>query len=146
MGDANVQELVTDEQIKSAYPVMSQLRDLDERSYLSLVDRMRKDRNYRLFAWQSEDDEIRAVAGIVVQTNLAHGRYAWLIDLVVDEPYRNEGIGTQLLAWLESWAEACGCNCLELPSGVSREAAHRFYERQGMEKFCFTFKKELEPG
>lgn len=145
MGESTVEELVTDADIKSAYSVMSQLRDLDERSYLSLVDQMRQERNYRLFAYRSATGVIRGVAGIVVQTNLAHGRYAWLIDLVVDEPHRSKGIGAELLDWLASWAAERGCNCLELPSGISREAAHQFYEREGMEKFCYTFIKDLDP-
>jgi hypothetical protein len=46
--------------------------------------------------------------------------------------------------YLERIREMRDCESLTLESGRWREDAHRFYEETlEMEKYCFTFKKEL---
>lgn len=60
------------------------------------------------------------------------GPRCWLEDIVVFSERRGEGIGAQLIAAAREWAEAHGCNHLELSSGIGRVDAHRFYEREGM--------------
>lgn len=142
MTDFDIVELTDESDLRWAYPVMKQLRLIDEAEFLELVDAMRDESGYQLFGGV-EDNEVRAVAGVVVRTNLYHGRHAWVHDLVVDETYRGAGYGSQLLSWLESWAEKQNCTCLELASGLWRKRAHSFYEKAGMEKYCLTFKKEL---
>lgn len=140
----SISELTTESDLRDAYPVMEQLRPIGEATFLRLVERMQDESGYRLFALrETEEREIRAVAGVVVQTNLYHGRHAWIHDLVVDRPYRGEGHGTHLLSWLESWAEENDCSCVELASGLWRDEAHGFYERAGMDKYCYTFKRDL---
>ena len=142
--DDELVELTGEAELREAYPVMEQLRPVGEEEFLELVDTMRDESGYQLFALRDgPDDEIRALAGIVVQTNLYHGKHAWVQDLVVDEPYRGEGYGTTVLAWVEEWAEERDCSCFELASGLWRDEAHRFYEQVGMEKYCYTFKKDL---
>lgn len=142
--DDELVELTGEDELREAYPVMDQLRPVGEERFLDLVATMREESGYRLFALRDGPaDEIRALAGVVVDTNLYHGKHAWVHDLVVDEPHRGEGYGTRVLSWVEAWAEERDCSCFELASGLWREEAHRFYEQVGMEKYCFTFKKDL---
>ncbi|MCL1829479.1 MAG: GNAT family N-acetyltransferase [Oscillospiraceae bacterium] len=56
---------------------------------------------------------------------------AEIINLIVDEHARNRGIGKELLTALEQIAKDNGCVRVEVDSGKHREAAHRFYEREG---------------
>jgi GNAT superfamily N-acetyltransferase len=60
------------------------------------------------------------------------GRCAELESMHVDEPYRNAGIGTQLLDAALQWARSQGCYRLQLTSNKVRTDAHRFYERHGL--------------
>lgn len=144
MENHDVEELTTEAELRAAYPVMEQLRPIGEDVFVSHVEQMQSESGYRLFALRSVDsDAVRALAGVTVQTNLYHGKHAWIHDLVVDEPHRGEGYGGQLLSWVESWADERDCSCVELASGLWRDDAHRFYEREGMEKYCYTFTKDL---
>jgi GNAT superfamily N-acetyltransferase len=142
MDHDNIAEITTEAELREAYPVMEQLRPVGEETFLEVVETMREESDYRLFALR-EDGAIRGLAGIVVEVNLYHGKHAWIHDLVVDEPYRGEGYGSRLLSWADQWAEARDCSCVELASGLWRDEAHAFYEDNGMEKYCYTFKKDL---
>jgi GNAT superfamily N-acetyltransferase len=52
-------------------------------------------------------------------------------EMVVDESYRERGIGAQLLARLLAVARRRGCRAVELKSAGHRADAHRFYQRHG---------------
>jgi GNAT superfamily N-acetyltransferase len=58
------------------------------------------------------------------------GQRVWVEDLAVHPDRRSLGIGKQLLDEAKQWARDRGANHLELDSADTREAAHRFYERE----------------
>ena len=60
----------------------------------------------------------------------------------VDE--RGSGLGAELMAWAEDQARALGCTLLQLTSDLTREGAHRFYERLGYTGTHLGFKKRLD--
>ena len=66
--------------------------------------------------------------------SIRYGRRTWLQDLVVDRAARGGGVGKALLAAAAEWARQRGCTHLALSSGWDRKDAHRFYEREGMER------------
>jgi GNAT superfamily N-acetyltransferase len=49
----------------------------------------------------------------------------------VDEGYRGQRVGEQLLKKVEQWAGEHGCYAVSVHSNVIRKDAHRFYERLG---------------
>ncbi len=65
--------------------------------------------------------------------------------LVVDEGYRQRGIGRLLMEWAEQWAREKGCGTVHLRSNIVREDARVFYERIGYSdvKTQRTFRKAL---
>lgn len=65
--------------------------------------------------------------------------------LVVEENYRNLGIGRKLMEQVEKWAKQWGCSTVSLRSNVIRKEAHVFYETIGYRrvKEQITFRKEL---
>jgi GNAT superfamily N-acetyltransferase len=54
--------------------------------------------------------------------------------LVVDARLRGKGVGAQLMAAAEGWAQKRGIDRVRLRSNVARTEAHRFYERLGYER------------
>ncbi|HEX7112087.1 MAG TPA: GNAT family N-acetyltransferase, partial [Mizugakiibacter sp.] len=90
-----------------------------------------------------EDGAVRAVAGYRFLTMLYCGRILSVDDLVADERVRSRGYGARLLGWLKDEARAAGCAELQLISRVTREAAHRFYFREGLGIECFHFRIAL---
>ena len=69
--------------------------------------------------------------------SIRYGRRTWLQDLVVDRAARSGGVGKALLAAAADWARERGCTHLALSSGAGRQDAHRFYEREGMERAMY---------
>lgn len=140
----DIRELTTEEDFRSAFPVMHELRDqLDEDDYLDLVAQMRP-RGYRLIAAE-EHGRIVALAGIGIGVNFYYRRYLWVYDLITSEAERSKGHGLALMEYLEALARKEGCDTLALASGLHRSDAHRFYtDKIGMEKPSFTFSKPLE--
>jgi len=68
---------------------------------------------------------------------------AEIVNIVVDKNLRGQGIGKELLAFFEQLALEKGCICLEADSGRHREAAHRFYLREGFLLNHYKFTKGL---
>jgi ribosomal protein S18 acetylase RimI-like enzyme len=67
------------------------------------------------------------------------GRRAWVEDLAVHPERRSLGIGKRLLDAAKDWGRARGATHLELDSADTRQAAHRFYERElpSWRSICF---------
>jgi GNAT superfamily N-acetyltransferase len=154
--ETHVVELTSEAQWRAIHPVMSQLRPLDVEAFLDRV-RVMAGEGYRLFGlYEGADDGdtetegvegLLALAGVRLSTTLYHGRHAWVYDLVTHEDRRSEGHGAELLAFVEEWAREHDCAVVELASGLWRDDAHRFYEEHvDYERYCYTFKKDLEDG
>ncbi|MHC1696310.1 MAG: N-acetyltransferase family protein [Eubacteriales bacterium] len=59
-------------------------------------------------------------------------RYAYIQDFIVNEDYRNNGIGSQLMDESKKWAKERGLEYLRLSVFPNNKAAQRFYNRHGM--------------
>ncbi|HMI07393.1 MAG TPA: GNAT family N-acetyltransferase [Flavobacterium sp.] len=72
--------------------------------------------------------------------NLMHhsGKVGEIQEMFVSESARSLGVGKKLLTRIKEIAEERNLKQLEVTSRLKREAAHRFYEREG---FNFTHKK-----
>ncbi|MFE9251281.1 GNAT family N-acetyltransferase [Streptomyces sp. NPDC007088] len=62
----------------------------------------------------------------------SRGRVLFVDDLVTDPARRSGGVGARLLAHLTERARAAHCHRVELDSGVTNQAAHRFYHARRM--------------
>ncbi|MEQ6378523.1 GNAT family N-acetyltransferase [Bacillaceae bacterium S4-13-56] len=146
MSDNNIviEELVTIEEWKKAFPVMNQLRThLNETSYTELVKEASQKDGYRLFALFSED-QIVAVIGFIPMITLYNGRFIWVCDLVTDESARSKGYGELLLTHIEELAKKEGYECISLSSGLQRTNVHRFYEeKMDYDKVSYVFLKKF---
>jgi GNAT superfamily N-acetyltransferase len=136
-------ELRKESELRSAYPVMFELRDhLSEDGYMRLLKDMTS-AGYRLFALKDQE-RIVALAGISVGTNFYYGRYMWVYDLITTLSERSKGHGERLLSFLEDLARTEGCDTVALSSALHRKDAHRFYEdRMGYERVSYVFKRPL---
>lgn len=65
-------------------------------------------------------------------------------DLIVNEKYRNTGIGKLLIQNAIDYAVSRNCETVELTSRISNTNAHRFYENNSFEKIQYKFKKHLD--
>jgi len=137
-------QAATDAEIAACYPVMQQLRpDLAASEFVELVRQLEKS-GYRL-VFMKLDEQVVAVAGFRLGKSLAWGRFLYVDDLVTSAQYRSRGCGARLLSWLRAYAIAENCRQLHLDSGIQREDAHRFYQREGLSKASYHFVETLSP-
>jgi GNAT superfamily N-acetyltransferase len=90
------------------------------------------------------NDRIVGFASMTIRNSLWQEGYLGHIDeLVVDERFRGEGIGTRLLDEMIKVSKKRSCKKIELDSAFHRKEAHRFYESKGFENRAFVFSKDL---
>ncbi len=82
---------------------------------------------------------------VAIAHHLQGDPYCEIGGLVVRSPCRNSGIGRQLVAKAEQWAKDRNVTTMLVRSRVMREAAHRFYRREGyaQTKTSAVFSKQL---
>ena len=80
-----------------------------------------------------------------IRSSLESGELAEITGLVVDERYRGQGIGKELVRRAEEWARNMGYHSMEVRTNVIRQETHNFYKRIGFEekKRQTVFQKEL---
>ncbi|HUW28749.1 MAG TPA: GNAT family N-acetyltransferase [Sulfuriferula sp.] len=141
----NICIATTDREISACYPVMRELRPhIEEDNFLARV-RSQESAGYRL-VFVGQPESVMAVAGFRVGENLAWGHFLYVDDLVTHPSHRSKGYGAKLISWLKEYAADDGCLQLHLDSGIQRNEAHRFYEREGMTKAGFHFFENIEPN
>jgi len=129
-------------ELDSIYELLVQLRpSLSFKEFDDLVYDMRH-MEYKMLG-MLQRGELVTFAGVAVQTNFYHKRHLFVFDFVTDEKYRGKGYGIEMLEYLESYAKTAMCEKIVLSSGLQREDAHRFYERNGFEKKSFVFLKSI---
>ena len=98
-----------------------------------------------IFVAAGEADRVIGWIHIARRVLLESGPFAEILGLVVDEADRGHGVGRELVAQGESWACGAGLAEIRVRSNVIRDAARRFYERQGygVAKQQAVFKKAL---
>jgi GNAT superfamily N-acetyltransferase len=100
-------------------------------------------------------------AGVLVATDAADRPIGWVhvelkrtlsapltaqvVGLVVEGAARSAGVGKGLLAAAEAWAQARDCQRMLVGTRITRERAHRFYEREGytLQKTSYFFEKRI---
>ena len=129
-------------ELDTIYEVLVQLRvELSFKEFDDLVYDMRE-MNYKMIGL-FERDKLITYAGVAVQTNFYHKRHLYVFDLVTDEEYRLKNYGYEMLDYLEVYAKTAMCENIVLSSGLQRENAHKFYEKNGFSKKSFLFVKEV---
>ncbi|WP_028486047.1 GNAT family N-acetyltransferase [Thiomicrorhabdus chilensis] len=65
-----------------------------------------------------------------VYSTATGNKSAWIEDLVIDQKYRSQGIGQQLLNQIIECCQKAGCSRAQLVYDLENEAAIEFYRKQ----------------
>jgi GNAT superfamily N-acetyltransferase len=88
-----------------------------------------------LFVAESPDAGVIGWTHVSVTHLVEVGTRAELNGLIVAEERRSLGAGAQLLEAAEDWARKHDCPSMSVRSNVTRDRAHKFYERQDYEHY-----------
>ena len=94
--------------------------ELDAAAYIANPDRV-------IYLAYQEDQ----IAG-QVRLSRYWNRYAYIEDIVVDPPFRRQGVGRALIEQAIAWAKASGCPGIMLETQNINTAACRLYARCGL--------------
>jgi GNAT superfamily N-acetyltransferase len=111
-------------------------------------DPVARDEQHVVYVAQSPDGQVIGWIHAYLRPLLEEDLQAEIGGLVIDEAWRNYGIGQRLLQQAEQWAQEQGCWAVHVRSNVIRERAHRFYRRLGYSsvKTQLSFRKVLKSG
>ncbi len=91
--------------------------------------------------------DVLAWIDVSLEHHLQSELFGLIGGLVVKEGVRGAGIGRRLCERAELWSRQQGAEKIRVTSRSTREAAHRFYLRDGYRqtKISMVFEKSLEP-
>jgi GNAT superfamily N-acetyltransferase len=90
------------------------------------------------------DGSVVGLASAYVRPLIHHDAgFARIACLIVDEAWRDRGVGRTLVEAVETWAREQNCEVAEVTSGNQRLDAHRFYEGLGYAEKRKRFVKNL---
>ncbi|MBU1659662.1 GNAT family N-acetyltransferase [bacterium] len=129
-------------ELLSAYELVVQLRsELSYKEFEDLIYDMRC-MEYKMFG-VFEGENLMTYAGAAIQTNLYHKRHLYVYDLITDKDCRRKKYATLMLEYLHDYAKMGMCENIVLSSGISREEAHIFYEKNIFSKLSYLFVKNV---
>lgn len=71
------------------------------------------------------------------------GRYGFISDLYVMEPYRRQGIGQTLLQYAVKWLASLGVTAVELLAAERNEQGRAFWEAMGFRPFLVMYRLDM---
>ena len=108
-------------------------------------NRVKDDARYKTYVALLKEEVVGFVSSAQTYAVGYDGSSMQIIALAVKTDKQNQGIGSQLIRRMESYAIEENCYCIGLCSGFKRADAHAFYERKGFEKGSYAFVKMLNP-
>ena len=103
------------------------------------------DAHYCDVAVAKENGKIVGSATVLYLPIPAYGKpYAYLEGLVVDENFRQKGVGTALLTKLVELAKNKGCYKFIGTSRFTNENVHQFYEKNGFKRWGYEFRMDFK--
>lgn len=88
-------------------------------------------------------DELIGTCGLWFQTRHYAGRSLEMDHVIIDDSYRNHGIGKMMIEFVSDYAKKKSCNWIELNSYVHNFPSHKFFYSQGFVAKGYHFVKEL---
>lgn len=106
--------------------------DVDDDRMRERLGRLTPEAGHRTWLVRDAEGRVAAVAG--AQCTWAYNSdepTAQLLLLVVRPDGRRDGLGSELLALFETWADEQGARRLSAVSAAATDSAHRFYQKRG---------------
>lgn len=134
--------LQDEEQVYRLICLLEQTR-LPRQPFLEIFRRQLESPAYCCLVWE-EQGRVEGVLNLRWEEQLHHGgKVGEILEFVLEEDCRGQGIGKIMFARACELARRNGCLQIELDSNQRRTGAHRFYLREGMENTHYKFCKPL---
>ena len=88
-------------------------------------------------------EKLVGVSGLWFCTRHYSGRSVELDHVFIEDAYRNKGLGSKFVNWIQRYVKSKGYEAIELNAYIANEPSHKFYERDGFQKLGYHFVKEI---
>lgn len=95
-----------------------------------------EDKNHHIIVAE-EDGKIVSSCVCIIILNLTHNQqpYAVIENVVTDKDYRKRGLASQCLAYAKALAKKENCYKIMLLTGSKKRSTHKFYQKNGYNRF-----------
>ena len=90
-----------------------------------------------------DDAKLIGVCGMWFQTRHYAGRSCEIDHVIIDDGYRNQGIGRKMMDFIYDYALKKNCNWVELNTYVHNFPSHKFYYKQDFIAKGYHFVKDI---
>ncbi|WP_290626192.1 GNAT family N-acetyltransferase [Altibacter sp.] len=144
MKDTNIEiRLIAKQDITSIVPLLQKLGSYSI-SEAVLTERVQEmaSQNYQCLGIYTSETLI-GTCGMWFQTRHYAGKSMEIDHVIIEEAYRNRGLGKDLMEFIYAYARQKNCNWIELNTYVHNFPSHKFYYNQGFVAKGYHFIKEL---
>ena len=119
---------------------LGESKSLSITSAEALFDKISRYPDYQMYV-AVQDNVIIGTFTLMMMDNLAHAGAPSAIveDVAVHADWQGKGVGNQMMQFVMAVSREKGAYKLVLSSHVKREAAHRFYEKLGFDRYGYSF-------
>ena len=90
-----------------------------------------------------DNEKLIGVTGLWFCTRHYSGKSVELDHVIIDENYRNKGLGKEFMIWIENYVQGKGYEAIELNTYVQNYPSHKFYYNLGFEILGYHFLKKI---
>ena len=139
-----IREFTTQEEFLSLHPFLQLLNpDMSRALFEQRLAEMLP-AGYRCIGAFDAQDECVGITGFWMQTRFYCGKYVDVDNVIIKKEHQGNGLGAQLMRWVEEEARRQGCECAMLDSYTPNAASHKFYFREGYYILGYHFFKHFE--
>ncbi|MCI1823589.1 MAG: GNAT family N-acetyltransferase [Megasphaera sp.] len=130
---------------KTIYSLICALenRNLSYERFAEIYGKQLLDEQYYCLIYE-QNNSIQGMLNLRFEEQLHHAaEIAEILEFIVSENCRGEGIGKRIFQRACEIAKNRGCIQIEVACNQLRKSSHLFYMREGMHNFHFKFSKSL---
>ncbi len=106
------------------------------------TDVLMKEYNYHC-AGVYDGNKLIGICGLWILVKHYVGKHIEPDNVIIDQRYRNKGIGELMMQWVTDYAKTIGCEALELNCYVQNSSGLKFWMNKGYKVLGFHLQKKL---
>lgn len=138
-----ITELKSLEELASIYPLIHLLNPQMSESRFGELLQLLLSHGYRCAVAYADAGEMAGLCGFWIAPRFYGGKIIQPDNLIVDDSHRGNGLGTQLLQWIEALGVSEGCDMAVLDTYTHNVKSHKLYHREGYHILGYHFAKKL---
>jgi len=135
---------IPSDSIKDVIPLVKKYLSKASISEELLLKRFRKmvTQNYECVG-VFDENHLVGVCGLWYATRHYSGQSVELDHVVIEDDYRNNGLGTQFINWIQRYVKSKGYQAIELNAYIDKDMAQNFWERNDYKRLGYHYVKKV---